>query len=182
MEIEEPAFELVGEAPAHNGRTFPGRGRQPGSKNKASEVVWRMARAATPAIMNRMIERAQKLADDIDFKCAQVILGRTWPRQRGAPIQINIDNREAIVAALANGDLTPGDAAGLLRNERLLPAPAVDESDGKSARDRLADRLVKAVESRPMPEPQLPPELTKEQLTQLVGEMLKKELEGKASA
>jgi hypothetical protein len=144
-----------GEGP---GRTPPraGFGRPAGAKNKTSEVIWRMARVATPKIMTRLIERAERLEDEIDFKCAQVVLSRTWVKPRSAPL-LHVDlsgGNGAVLNAVQAGEITPADAASLMNatSKNALSMPA--EAGGEDIRKVVSDKLEGIINARAAQEPE----------------------------
>jgi hypothetical protein len=152
-------------------------------RDKLNLASWRAGAREHPEILAGILKRAKRLNDPAwtpnkyDAQCAIWVAEHYWPTPRSAPVQVNIDNREGIVSALESGDLTPSDAAALLRTERLLPAVSVENGNGDSVRETLAKRLEKAVEGRPQPEPVLPREMTQEEIEAMAEKILMKKLE-----
>src|SRR4051812_29113584 len=86
MADDSPKFDLVPYDGGLGGRAIPGRiagpGRPRGEKNKTTSLFWRRAMKETPAIIDKVCERAKAG----DMMAARLILDRTWPEPRGAPI------------------------------------------------------------------------------------------------
>jgi hypothetical protein len=80
-----------------------------------------MASKEWPEIRAGLLKHARRLNEPnhtpskIELQCALFVAERLWPEPRGAPVQINNANHVDVVAALARGELTPPDAATLLR-------------------------------------------------------------------
>src|SRR5262245_21351663 len=115
----------------HGGRggRRPGAGRRPGSRSKLHTVLGRTAQLATGEIQRQHIVEAQRYGEYMRagdmrrarfaFESGQLIMARTWPEPRSSPVQIAIDSRQGVMAAMEAGELTPADAATLLRSEHL---------------------------------------------------------------
>ena len=161
--VDQAEFDLVSGVADNfrDGRQMvappPPNGRPKGAKNKMrrADPVWKEARNWTPAIVTQMCQRAARLEDEIDFRCAQLILSRTWAKPRSAPVQIDlsstVDARQLLVA-MAEGSLTPADAASLLnslnRNGHNAPAAIEAGQQRDGIRESIANRLARMIEER----------------------------------
>jgi thioredoxin-like negative regulator of GroEL len=92
-------------------------GRPAGSRNKATILLDRLAEDEAEAIQRQVIEAAK----EGDLKAAELILARIWPPRRGRPVRLELppvrtaaevsDGMAAVVDALAEGEVTPDEAA-----------------------------------------------------------------------
>ena len=92
-------------------------GRPEGSRNKATLLLDQLADAEAEAIQKQVLEAAKAG----DLKAAELILARIWPPQRGRPVRLDFspvrtaaevsDGMAAVVEALAEGEVTPDEAA-----------------------------------------------------------------------
>ena len=131
-------------------------GRPKGSKNKLhrADPIWKMARNWTPVIMDQVCRRAARCEDEIDFRCAQLVLSRTWAKPRSVPLTTiditQINNPQTLLAAMAQGELTPADAATLVRAIDAIPGHAVNSelAPRSDARERVARKLAGIVAAR----------------------------------
>ncbi len=102
-------------------------GRRPGSRNKALVLFDALGEEATPDA----IDAIKKKIKEGDTHAAAVLLSHTWVRPRGRPVEFELPPVEkpadliaahaALVAAVARGELTPDEGAGvsiLLENQR----------------------------------------------------------------
>jgi hypothetical protein len=80
-----PLFDGAPGRPAVR-RALAGRGRPPGMKNRNSTVKRRLAELETPAIIVRVCQAAKGGG----MKAAEIILKRTWPEPRSAPVRVDI--------------------------------------------------------------------------------------------
>lgn len=132
-------------------------GRPKGAKNKLrrTDPLWREARNWSPGILDKIIARAIRLEDEIDFKCAQLVLSRTWQKPRSAPIQIdlsqNVDARTLLLAVM-QGEMTPADASSLWnslsRNGNGHTPAEVTGPARDDVRESVAARLAGIVAAR----------------------------------
>src|SRR5262245_60777982 len=134
-----------------------GPGRIPGTRNTLNKQVRAIALKRGVKFLNRMFDRAEKLEDEIDLKCAVFLGSRMWLKPRSAPVQIDLRqgiDAAALFSALQHGDLTAADAAALIRLQRngsLIPA-AGDLVESDDARQMLARELGKLVTIESEPE------------------------------
>jgi hypothetical protein len=103
------------------GRPFqPGNsGRPPGSKNKTTQIVERLAEGQA----EKLVQKALELAQAGDVSCLKMVLDRLWPARKGQPVKLvmpPINTSEDLVAAIASvweglraGHLTPDEAGAL---------------------------------------------------------------------
>ena len=153
---DEEQFTLNGELEPRKRNVSPNQlvGRPKGAKNKLTAELHKMIQLRGINFLNRMWDRAERLEDEIDFKCAVFIGSRIWTKPRGNPVAIdlsqNIDAR-SLLMAVAEGQITPTDASSLWNSiaRNGTGATAVIEADGRSdIRDRIADRLTALIEAR----------------------------------
>ena len=132
-----------------------GAGRRKGTRNKRTSVGWRIAEIATPDIMRQIVARALRCEDDGDIRCAEIVLNRTMPRPKTPPIAIdltqNIDAR-ALLTLVANGEMSPTDAASLWnslsRNGHGASAVAELAPGRADVREQVAGKLAGIVAAR----------------------------------
>ena len=103
------------------GRPFkPGNpGRPPGSKNKITQMVEKLAEGQAEQLVQKVLELAQ--AGDV--ACLRMMLDRLWPPRKGQPVNVVMppintsqDVFPAIVSiwtAIREGRLTPDEASAL---------------------------------------------------------------------
>jgi hypothetical protein len=103
------------------GRPFkPGNpGRPPGSKNKTTQLLERLAEGEAEQIMQKLLEKA-KAGNDPSLR---MLMDRLWPLPRGHAVKLDMpplktpaDVLNAIVSlwsAVAEGHLTPDEASSL---------------------------------------------------------------------
>jgi hypothetical protein len=94
-------------------------GRAPGSRNKSTVWLDQLGNEGT----EKVIGVVQDLAEKGDMRAASIVLARTWPHRRGRPVKIDLPKVEttsglvqahaAVVAAMAEGELTPDEAASV---------------------------------------------------------------------
>jgi hypothetical protein len=91
-------------------------GRPKGAKNKLTGELHAMIRRRGINFLERMWDRAERLEDEIDFRCAVFLGSRIWTKPRGNPVTIdlssNVDARQLLMA-VAEGQITPADASSL---------------------------------------------------------------------
>jgi len=152
---DQDPFELVPseDAPAKYGRPK-------GARNKRSAILWQLAECASPEILEQRIAEAKKLGEymekgDLDrariaVHCGDSLLLRTFPKPRSTPVQIDINQfgTGAILAALASGEISPSDAAALIRVSGDVNIPLQQAEETIDARMSLADRVQKAIAAR----------------------------------
>jgi hypothetical protein len=101
------------------GRPFPkgNDGRKPGSKNKSTLLIARFSEEQSAEILDKAIEMAK--AGNVAM--IKFLLERSLPRERVIPVELprldsaydSIEAMSAIVEALAEGRITPSEAADL---------------------------------------------------------------------
>jgi hypothetical protein len=104
-----------------------GPGRPAGSRNKATLVLDELAEGDAKEILTGVLKQAKAG----DMKAAEVILARVWPIRKGRKVSLELPEVKtpqdvltaisAVLAATANGDITPDEAAlvaGLLEVKR----------------------------------------------------------------
>ena len=130
-------------------------GRRPGSISKVSRDIKAMCEKRGVGFIEKMWDRAERLADELDFKCAVFIGSRLWQKPRGAPVQIDIsqiNNPQTLLQAMIAGQITPADAStlwnSLSRNGFGLPAAGEDVPRQGDIRERVAERLAGMVTAR----------------------------------
>lgn len=130
-------------------------GRKRGATSQLTRDVKALALKRGIYFIDRMWDRAERLEDEGDIKCAMVLFSRVWPKQRGAPIEIdlsqNVDAR-TLLMAMMQGQLTPADAASLWNSlsrngnghtPAEIAGPARDD-----VRERIGERLAGIVAAR----------------------------------
>jgi hypothetical protein len=131
-------------------------GRPKGAKNKLTQELHAMIRLRGINFLNRMWDRAERLEDEIDFRCAVFIGSRIWTKPRGNPVSIdlsqNVDAR-TLLMAVAEGQITPADASSLwnslARNGHGNGAPAGELlAPRDDVREQVAGRLAGIVAAR----------------------------------
>ena len=167
MPGDDDQYTLEGIEPAEprHRNTSPNQviGRPKGARNKLTAELHKMIKVRGINFLNRMWDRAERLEDDIDFRCAVFIGSRIWTKPRGNPVSIdlsqNVDAR-SLLMAVADGQITPADASSLWNSlaRNGTGAVAALEDAGEDRRliaERLqsivAARLAAAAE-RPVPE------------------------------
>jgi hypothetical protein len=103
------------------GRPFqPGNpGRPPGSKNKITQIVEKLAEGQA----EKLVQKTLELAQAGDVSCLKMVLDRLWPARKGQPVKLvmpPINTSEDLVPAIASvweglrdGHLTPEEAGVL---------------------------------------------------------------------
>lgn len=96
-----------------------GPGRPRGSRNKSTILFDEIGSEGT----EELIGVVKACAEKGDMRAAAILLARTWPRRRGAPVTLDLPAVEtagglvqaqaAVVAAMARGELTPDEAAAV---------------------------------------------------------------------
>lgn len=131
-------------------------GRPKGAKNRLTGELHKMIALRGINFLNRMWDRAERLEDEIDFKCAVFIGSRIWTKPRGALVEIdltqNVDAR-TLLSAVSTGQITPADAASLWnsisRNGTGASSAVVDAGQQRGdIREAIAGRLQKLIEAR----------------------------------
>lgn len=131
-------------------------GRPKGAKNRLTGELHKMIALRGINFLNRMWDRAERLEDEIDFKCAVFIGSRIWTKPRGALVEIdlsqNVDARQ-LLSAVSTGQITPADAASLWnsisRNGTGAGSAVVDAGQQRDGiREAIAGRLAKLIEAR----------------------------------
>lgn len=145
------------EAEPRSMRRSPGQitGRPKGSRNKLTGELHAMIKLRGINFLSKMWDRAERLEDEIDFKCAVFIGSRIWTKPRGAPVAIdlssNVDAR-SLLMAVADGQITPADASSLMNSiarNGFGAAPAAEIAGPRNdVRDRIAERLAGIVSAR----------------------------------
>ena len=192
----EPGFVP---APGRHGGARPGAGRPPGSRNHRSEINWRIVDETWPRTLQGIAAMALRITDPLFptmprhqqrmiLDCALWIGERQFPEPRSAPVQIGITqlNREAVIEAVEAGELTPADAATLIRVGQL-PGFTAGTNGEQSARETLLERLSRiradrAGEPLPVPpasesEPPPPAAMTEDELMARVLAAVERKLE-----
>jgi hypothetical protein len=120
MPGEDDQFALEGIEPAEprQRNTNPNQviGRPRGAKNKLTAELQKMIKVRGINFLNRMWDRAERLEDEIDFKCAVFIGSRIWTKPRGNPVSIDLSqtvDARTLLMAVADGQITPADASSL---------------------------------------------------------------------
>jgi len=95
------------------------RGRRAGSRNKATVLLEKMMADDGEGVVNAVLEAAK----GGDMQAARIILDRICPPRKERPISCKLPKMEdtsdliagisAIMAAVANGELTPGEGQAL---------------------------------------------------------------------
>lgn len=153
-------FSLIDgiEPPEPRKRVPNALGRPKGAKNRLTGELHKMIALRGINFLNRMWDRAERLEDEIDFKCAVFIGSRIWTKPRGALVEIdlsqNVDAR-TLLSAVSTGQITPADAASLWnsisRNGHGATA-AIEASQSRGdIREAIAGRLAKLIEARATP-------------------------------
>ena len=130
-------------------------GRPKGAKNKLTGELHALIKLRGINFLHKMWDRAERLEDEIDFKCAVFIGARLWTRPRGNPVMIdlsqNVDAR-TLLAAVAEGQITPADASSLWNSLSRNGTGAVAAADhalhNGDVRERVAERLAGMVAAR----------------------------------
>lgn len=68
------------------GRPFePGNpGRPPGSKNKITQIVEKLAEGQA----EKLVQKTLELAQAGDVSCLKMVLDRLWPARKGQPVKV----------------------------------------------------------------------------------------------
>jgi len=135
------------------GNTF-GRGRPKGSPNKSTLILDELGREGIEEVIRKVADAAR----EGNMRAASILLARTWPRGHGRPVVLDLPAIEtaedivqahaAVVAQMAAGELTPGEAAtvgAVLETQRRAIETCVHE---KLLQEREAE-----VAARPAPAP-----------------------------
>jgi hypothetical protein len=130
-------------------------GRPKGAKNKLTGELHAMIRRRGINFLERMWDRAERLEDEIDFRCAVFLGSRIWTKPRGNPVTIdlssNVDAR-TLLAAVAEGQITPADASSLwnslARNGHGNVAAGELLAPRDDVREQVAGRLAGIVAAR----------------------------------
>lgn len=157
MPGEDDQYVLEGIEPAEprQRNTNPNQviGRPKGAKNKLTAELHKMIKVRGINFLNRMWDRAERLEDEIDFKCAVFIGSRIWTKPRGNPVSIDLSqtvDARSLLMAVADGQITPADASSLwnslARNGHGGAAGAV--VDAGEDRRLIAERLQSIVAAR----------------------------------
>lgn len=133
-------------------------GRPKGAKNRTTGEIHAMIKLRGINFLHKMWDRAERLEDEIDFKCAVFIGSRIWTKPRGTLVEIdlsqNVDAR-ALLSAVSTGQITPGDAASLwnsISRNGHGGAAAIEASASRGdIREAIAGRLAKMIEARALP-------------------------------
>lgn len=131
-------------------------GRPKGAKNKLTAELHAMIRLRGINFLHKMWDRAERLEDEIDFKCAVFIGSRLWTKPRGNPVTIDLSqsvDARTLLAAVADGQITPADASSLwnsiARNGTGAGAVVSDSAlQNGDVRERIAGRLAAIVAAR----------------------------------
>jgi hypothetical protein len=143
-----------------------GQGRPLGSKNKSTEALAQLARKFTPDIVRRLCELAINDNTILGIAAAKLILDRTWPKPRHAPIQLDLrqmssaPDLQALMGEILNrtaaGEIAPETAAaiaGIVKDvarvaEQSPAAPQADSGLGDGdPREELARRWIRLFEA-----------------------------------
>jgi hypothetical protein len=141
-------------AEPHRRNTNPNQviGRPKGAKNKLTAELHAQIKRRGINFLDRMWDRAERLEDEIDFKCAVFIGSRIWTRPRGAAMQIDLTqtiDARSLLAAVADGSMTPADAAGLWNSISRNGTGAVAAiADAGEDRRIVAERLQGLIAAR----------------------------------
>ena len=129
-------------------------GRRQGSMSKLTRELKAVASKRGIGFIVRMWDRAERLEDEIDYRCAALLFSRIWPRPRGNLVEIdlsqNIDVR-TLLMAVASGQITPADASSLWNSisRNGTGASALIEAGGSpDIRQKVAARLAGLIEAR----------------------------------
>jgi hypothetical protein len=105
--------------PFKKGASGNPRGRRAGSRNKATMLLEKMMSDDGEGVVNAVLEAAK----GGDMQAARIILDRICPPRKERPISCKLPKLEdtsdlvagisAIMAAVANGELTPGEGQAL---------------------------------------------------------------------
>src|ERR1035437_9109974 len=117
-------------APPHawkKGQSGNPAGKRHGSRNKATAMVLNLMEGSAEEITNAVLDAAK----GGDLSAARLVLERLAPPMRERPINIDLpstetaqgcsDAQDAILTAVGNGDLLPGEGvvlAGIVENRR----------------------------------------------------------------
>ena len=125
-------------------------------RQRYTEMNFRMARGEWPEIFAGILKLAKGVNKPhptiLEFRAATWLGERFFPEPRGAPVSVNISQLGGaqLVEALQSGEITPSDAATLMRAKAGvvdLQPTAVSNGNG-SAREQLAERLQKLLACR----------------------------------
>lgn len=129
-------------------------GRPKGVKNKLTAEINHLVKVRGIHFISKMWDRAERLEDEIDFKCAVWIGSRLWTKPRMNPVQIdltqNVDAR-SLLAAVVEGQMTPADASSLwnsLSRNGSGPSAVAELAPKSDARERVARKLAGIVAAR----------------------------------
>jgi hypothetical protein len=158
MHGDDDQFALEGIEPAgpRQRNTNPNQviGRPKGAKNKLTAELHKMIKVRGINFLNRMWDRAERLEDEIDFKCAVFIGSRIWTKPRGNPVSIDLSqtvDARSLLMAVADGQITPADASSLwnslARNGTGMGAAGAAVDAGEDRR-LIAERLQSIVAAR----------------------------------
>lgn len=131
-----------------------GLGRPKGAKNKLTVELNKLIQVRGINFLNRMWDRAERLEDEIDFKCAVFIGSRIWTKPRGTPVAIDLSqtvDARSLLMAVAEGQITPTDASSLWNSisRNGTGASALIEAGGSpDIRQKVAARLAGLIEAR----------------------------------
>jgi hypothetical protein len=130
-------------------------GRPKGAKNKLTSELSAMIRLRGLNFLSRMWDRAERLEDEIDFRCAVFIGSRIWTKPRGNPVSIDLSqtvDARSLLMAVADGQITPADASSLWnslsKNGNGTSAVAELAGPRNDIREQVAGRLAGIVEAR----------------------------------
>jgi hypothetical protein len=138
-------------------------GRRPGSISKVSRELKAMCEKRGINFLHKMWDRAERLEDEIDFKCAVFIGSRLWTKPRGNPVTLdlsqNVDAR-SLLLAVAEGQITPADASSLwnaLSRNGSGSSESAEVVPRDDVRERIAERLASMVTARRIAAGDVPP-------------------------
>lgn len=91
-----------------------GRGRNTGSRNRASLLLDKMADGEAPAVLSAVLDAAKAG----DARCAEIVLARVWPVRKGRPVSLTLPEMiDAAGVSLAIGEVAKAVAAGELTTD-----------------------------------------------------------------
>jgi hypothetical protein len=128
MEPANVGRDLVGRfAPGSHGNSA---GKKPGTRNRVTTLLDRMAEKGATAVMEAVLTAAQKG----DVSAATLLLTRLWPARKGRPIRLDLPALDAPGGALAAlATITRMVADGEISCEEGASIASIVESHQKTA-------------------------------------------------
>jgi hypothetical protein len=120
-------------------------GRKPGSRNKATLVALALMEGDAEKIVRKVVDAAI----EGDMAAARLVLERLVPPAREKPVSLDLPNtetaegisnaQEAVLQAIANGELLPGEATTLA---------AIVENRRKALETQELEQRIRALEAK----------------------------------